>query len=138
VHFFLFDRETLANTDSASMIVTTDNRLLYARHGLFQTRDRIVAWAVHVLNFLSSPSVKLVYQAPPEALQKARKRRGKAPLPGHYEIAYRKTIQDYSKANISQKKFRHRVRYGVRGHFQRVTRGRWRGRVLWTPEPMHR
>jgi hypothetical protein len=136
IHFFLWDRETLASTDSATLIITTDNRLLHAQHGSVATRRRIFAWAVHVINFLSSPSVKLVYQAPPAPLQKASQRRGKEPLPGHYEIAYRKQLKDDSKDKISPKKFRHRVRYRVRGRFQRFTWGRWRGRVIWTPEPM--
>jgi hypothetical protein len=67
VHFCLWDRETLASTDSATLVITTDNRLLHAQHGAVATRRRIFAWAVHVINVLSSPSVKLVYQAPPEA-----------------------------------------------------------------------
>jgi hypothetical protein len=66
IHFFLYDRETLANTDSAGLIVTADNRLLYAQHGTIQTRKRILAWTVHVMNFLSSPSEKVAYQAPPD------------------------------------------------------------------------
>lgn len=66
-HFFLHDKYTLASTDSAGLIVTTDNRLLYAQHGTVETRKRMLAWAVHVMNSLSSPSVKLAYQAPPDA-----------------------------------------------------------------------
>jgi len=65
VHFFLHDKHTLASTDSTGLIITCDNRLLYAQHGTVETRKRMLAWAEHVINFLSSPSVKLVYEGQP-------------------------------------------------------------------------
>jgi hypothetical protein len=133
IHFFLYDKYTMANTDSAGLIVTTDNRLLYAQHGTVQTRKRMLAWAVHVMNFLSSPSVKLVFQEPSAALYKKRQRSGKESLPGFYEITYRRLIKDYNKNKISQKAYTHRFRYRVRGHFKRFT---WGGLVggIWCPD----
>jgi hypothetical protein len=70
VHFFLHDKHTLASTDSAGLIATCDNRLLYAQHGTVETRKRMLAWAVHVINFLSSPSVKLIFQGQSSAVKK--------------------------------------------------------------------
>ena len=133
VHFFLHDQDTLASTDSAGLIVTTDNRLLYAQHGTVETRKRMLAWAVHVINFLSSPSVKLAYQPPSAALNKKRERNGKEPLPGYYEITYRREIKDYSKDKISAKKFEHSFRYDVWGGFAHFKLGRMAGRVVWRP-----
>jgi hypothetical protein len=75
------------------------------------------------MNFLSSPSVKLVFQEPSAALNKKRQRSGKKLLPGFYEITYRRLIKDYNKDKISQKAYTHRFRYRVRGHFKRFTWG---------------
>ena len=133
IHFFLHDRYTMASTDSAGLIITTDNRLLYAQHGTVETRKRILAWAVHVINFLSSPSVKLAYQEPSAALNKKRTRNGKEPLPGFYEITYRRMIKNYSKDKISQKNYEYSFRYRVRGHFKRFTWERLMG-GLWCPD----
>jgi hypothetical protein len=48
----LHDKHTFASTDSAGLIITTDNRLLYAQHGTVETRKRMLAWVVHVINYL--------------------------------------------------------------------------------------
>jgi hypothetical protein len=127
VHFFLHDKHTLASTDSAGLIVTTDNRLLYAQHGTVQTRKRMLAWAVHVINFLSSPSVKLAFQEPSAARQKARQRSGQEPLPGWSAIQWQHQIRDYTKEKLRAKKCTHRFRYRVRGYFKHFTRGRLMG-----------
>jgi hypothetical protein len=92
----------------------------------------VTGWAVHFMNFLSSPSVKLVRQEHSEALQKKRKKSGKKPLPGWYEITYRKVIQDYTKDKIATG-IHHSFRYDVRGHFKTFTKGRMAGRVVWCP-----
>jgi hypothetical protein len=69
----------MASTDCAGLIVTTDNRLLYAQHGTVNTRKRILAWAVHMINFLNSPSVKLSFQEPSAVLNKKHERNGNGP-----------------------------------------------------------
>ncbi len=131
VHFFLYDRDTLAKTDSAGLIVTTDNRLLYAQHGTVETRKRILAWAVHVMNFLSSPSVKLSFQEPSAVLNKKRERSGQESLPGWYEVFFRKTLQEDTRHRIRQKQWSVSFRIDVRGHVRRYATGPMTGRVGW-------
>lgn len=127
--------EYFLNVHASTVVVMPDNTLRYNRLGFWRTRKRMIDWAVHAINFLSSPSVKLVREEPPAPLQKARAKAGKPPLPGWYEITYRKVINDYGKEKISTKEpaWRHSFRYDVRGHTMRFTRGRMAGRVIWCP-----
>lgn len=121
------------NTHIATLAIMKDGRLLCSKQGLWQTRKRMIDWAIHLINFLSSPSVKLVPAEHEPALQKARARRGKPPLPGWYEITYRKHIKEYTKDKFSTRRWEHSFRYDVRGHFARYTRGPMAGRVIWVP-----
>lgn len=102
------------------------------RPDILETSARLMTFTIHLINFLSSPSVKLVRQEPSAALQKQRQRRGKQPLPGWYEITYRQVIQDYTKDKIATG-VHHGFRYDVRGHFKTFTRGPMAGRVIWCP-----
>jgi hypothetical protein len=99
-----------------------------------EIRSRMVTWLIHAVNFLSSPSVKLMPVEPEKALQKARMRKGKQPLPGWYEIAYRKSVKEYTKNKFSEKQYEHSYRYDVRAHQMVFKKGRMAGRVLWCPE----
>lgn len=97
----------------------------------FTLHERITNWTIHVVNYLTSPTVQLEErQASPE-LQNKRARRGKPPLPGWYEIRYTKSRIRYE-ASVPTGN-RHSFRYDVRGHFAHYRRGRMAGRVLWIP-----
>ena len=96
--------------------------------------ERMETFAIHIINFLSSPSVKLMRAEASEALQKARLRRGKQPLPGWYEITYRHHIRESLRdKSVAETSYHHSFRYDVRGHFMRFTKGRMAGRVIWCP-----
>lgn len=121
------------NLHIATGFILKDGRLRWYTRGLKNTRMVMLSWAIHLVNFLSSPSVKMLWTEPPVALQKARTHRGKDPLPGWYEITYRKVARDYTKDKVSPQAWEHSFRYDVRGHFKRFTRGRMMGRVVWCP-----
>lgn len=121
------------NIHGISLAVQKDNTLTVTHLGDIKTRVRMANWLVHTVNFLSSPSVKLLWNPPPAALNKKREKRGNPPLPGWYEITYRKHIKEYSKAKISEKAWEHSFRYDVRGHMARFKKGRMAGRVIWIP-----
>jgi hypothetical protein len=124
--------EFFMNIHSFTLTVTRDNQLYCARHTSQQaTLIRAKQWLVHLVNFLSSPTVKLVRNQPDAALQKARQKRGKDPLPGWYEITYRRHLTEYSKGKISAQGWHHKFRYDVRGHFRRYESGPATGRVVW-------
>lgn len=132
--FFMPHPQDALALHSANLQIGTDGQLHTGRVGFWRTRMRMIDWAVHTVNFLSSPSVKLVRQEPDAALQKARARKGKPPLPGWYEIAYAKHIQDYSGRKIAEgKAWEHGYRYDVRGHFKHFAKGIMAGRVIWCP-----
>lgn len=131
---YLMPREPyLLNAHVATILVLKDGRLVQSDHGFWKTRAKMTDWAIHAINFLSSPSVKLAWNPPPEKLNQKRSRSGKVPLPGWYEITYRKTIHDYTPEKISKQLFHHSFRYDVRGHFKNFTRGPMTGRVIWCP-----
>jgi hypothetical protein len=133
VNFLMPIPDFYFNIHTATLAVLPNNTLHYTRVGHLKTRVKIIHWAVHLINFLSSPSIKMVSAQPSEKLQKARKKRGKTPLPGWYEITYRKVIKDYTKDKVSEKRWEHSFRYDVRGHFKRFNVGRMVGRVVWCP-----
>lgn len=135
VHFISPIPETPFNEDSSVLLVMKDGSLINSQHDAYQARRAIMLkFIVHVINFLSSPSVKLVPAEPAVALQKARLKKGKEPLPGWYEITYRKHVNDYTPSKISTvPQWHHGFRYDVRGHFKRFTRGPMMGRVIWCP-----
>lgn len=119
---------------SANLRIGLDGALHTSRVGFWQTRNRMIDWAIHLVNFLSSPSVKLVRAEHDAKLQRSRAKSGKPPLPGWYEITYAKHVQDYSGAKVAEgKRWEHGYRYDVRGHFKRFEQGRMAGRVLWCP-----
>lgn len=134
-HFLMPTRSYMMNIHTAAVFITKDNQLEFSKVGFWQTRRRMLDWTIHFVNFLSSPSIKLVAQEHDAALQKARRSRGLPPKPGWYEITYRKHIHDYSPDKISTKvpAWKHGYRYDVRGHFKRFERGRMSGRVIWCP-----
>lgn len=114
--------------------ILDDGRLAVSLHGhMMETRRRMRGWVIHTVNFLSSPSVKLVAREHSRELQRARAKKGKDPLPGWYEITYRRHVQEYGGAKIAVKRWEHSFRYDVRGHFKRFERGAMAGRVIWSP-----
>jgi hypothetical protein len=129
------DEEVFLQTHTAILTIMRDGtlRMFDQKNPDALVRNRMLIWMIHMINFLSSPSVKLSYRTPDLALQKARQRRGKAPLPGWYEITYRKQCGDYTKNPVTEKKWEHSFRYDVRGHFKQFQRGRMAGRVIWSP-----
>lgn len=129
------------NTYVATFAVATDGKLIRPikepaeSQGKGFTRelsDTCINWAIHTMNFLTSPSIVLDRKEPEESLQKARQKRGREPLPGWYEISYKK-------ANVAPREVnegtgsKHSFRYDVRGHMMHVKRGRMAGRVIWCP-----
>lgn len=122
------------NIHSFTMCITEDNRLATAkRFSSAATLTRATQWLVGIINFLSSPSVKLVPNTPSRELQRARAKRGKPPLEDWYEITFRKHIREYSHNKKSEKKWEHSYRYDVRGHFKTFTKGPMVGRRIWCP-----
>lgn len=126
--------EYFLNAHTVTLVITSDNQLVHSREGWWETRKRMVDWAVHTINFLTSPTVELVPFSPDAALQKARARRGKPPLPGWYEIQWRKRTREYNEERrTGEKAWEHSFRYDVRGHPMTFRRGRLAGRVIWCP-----
>jgi hypothetical protein len=120
------------NIHSFTIGVLKDNTIWCAKRTSTEAvLTKAQQWVIHLINFLSSPSVKLVPNQPDAALQKARARRGKPPLPGWYEISLRQVIKDYTKDKKSLQLWHHSFRYDVRGHFRRYTEGRLAGRCVW-------
>ena len=74
VVFFVPLADDPGNVHIASLCVAGD-KLVIDEHGKdWGTRQRMLTWLIHVVNFLSSPSVKLAQASPDAALQKARAR----------------------------------------------------------------
>lgn len=92
----------------------------------------ILNWAIHAMNFLTSPAVLLEEKKADEKLQLARARKGKQPLPGWYEIEYKTSKARYPRPERPTG-LHHGFRYDVRGHFAHFKKGRLAGRVLWIP-----
>jgi len=133
-HFMMPENsENMLNMHCSSLIINSNGSIDHSNYEIAETQQVVLRFLVHMVNFLSSPSVKLVRCEPDVALQKARQKRGKEPLPGWYEITYRKVCGDYTKGTVSQKLWEHSFRYDVRGHFKRFDKGRMAGRVLWCP-----
>ena len=123
------------NMHTLTMAILGDGRLATTNIGAQEgTRSRMRAWVIHVINFLTSPSIKLVRREHSRELQKARAKKGKPPLAGWYEITYRKHVQEYDRAKVSPKRWEHSFRYDVRGHMRMWTRGAAAGRVTWIPK----
>lgn len=93
--------------------------------------QHFVVMAVHIMNYLTSPSIILERKEVAEALQRARIKRGRLPLPGWYEIKYAKT-RNAPRPGTGQGAA-HSFRYDVRGHFKHIKIGRLAGRVVWCP-----
>ena len=110
------------NIHSFTIGVLKDNTIWCAKRTSTEAvLTKAQQWVIHLINFLSSPGVKLVARQPDAALQKARARRGKAPLPGWYEITYRSNLGEYTKDKKSTQVWHHSFRYDVRGHFNADT-----------------
>jgi hypothetical protein len=122
-HFF--------NIHAVNLVVTKDGRLINVVAAQQQVRERMRAWVLHVCNFLSSPSVKLVANGPSRELQRARQKAGKPALPGWYEITWRKLTMDYGPGKIAKGLWKHSYRYDVRAHQRLYTRGAMAGRIVW-------
>lgn len=133
VIFFVPLDDDPGNVHIASLCVAGNELIIDTRCTDWGTRQRMLTWLIHIVNFLSSPSVKLAPAQVDAALQKARIRRGKEPLPGWYEITYRKVCHDYTPGPTTSKALEHGFRYDVRGHFKRFEHGRMTGRVIWCP-----
>lgn len=100
-----------------------------------QRYKEITNWTIHVLNYLTSPSVVLELKEHSPELQKARQKKGKSPLPGWYEISYKKkTYRSSVRDDGEAPTYTHGFRYDVRGHFMTFTKGRMKGRVIWCPK----
>lgn len=128
--------ETPFNESSTTLIVMNDGSLVTKKcSDTYRPRqEALLRFVIHTINFLSSPSVKLVPAEPSPELQKARSRKGKEPLPGWYEITYRKHVNDYTKSKVSTVPIWHQsFRYDVRGNFASFTKGVLAGRVIWRP-----
>jgi hypothetical protein len=125
--------ETKFNEDSAILLILKDGTMTYSKHDAFsERREMMITFIIHVVNFLASPSVKLMPREPDVALQKARQRRGKEPLPGWYEIVYRREYTP-AKVVVNRGLYHHSFIYDVRGHFKTFTKGPMQGRVIWCP-----
>lgn len=92
-----------------------------------------IDWAIHTLNFLTSPSIILDRKEPEIALQRARAKRGREPLPGWYEITYKRAQVAVKESIPGASGIHHSFRYDVRGHMMHVKKGRLAGRVIWIP-----
>jgi hypothetical protein len=113
-------------------IVQNDEQIRRRAHVVNALLSRNIShWCIHVLNYLTSPTVLMEERHVSADLQKARARRGKEPLPGWYEIQYTKSRIRYE-ANVGAG-VKHGFRYDVRGHFMHFTKGRMAGRVIWCP-----
>jgi hypothetical protein len=131
---FLMPRpDYFLNVHMVTATVTTDNRLDFDHRGFWQTRKRMLDWTVHVINFLTSPSVVLVPNHHDPALQRARARRGKPPLPDWFELTYRRHVRMPGSDKVAQGLWKHSYRYDVRGHPMLFRRGKLAGRVIWCP-----
>ena len=128
------------NSYVSSFMVLDDGRLYEPDLDLDANTDvvdrkfstNMVTWTIHILNFLTSPSVIMEGKEAPEALQKARAKRGKEPLPGWYEITYKQ--QRYApKEEPEHTGFHQHFRYDVRGYYAHFTKGLLAGRVIWIP-----
>lgn len=94
----------------------------------------ITNWTVHILNYLTSPSIELEPKQHSLELQKSRQRKGKEPLPGWYEITYKKSHVAFRQTSQTAEGYHHSFRYDVRGHFMHFKKGRMKGRVIWCPQ----
>lgn len=100
-----------------------------------QTSTAMAHLAVNIAMFLTSPAVSLEERKPSEKLNRKRAKAGKAPLPGWYEIAYKKSRSRPAEtgSGADGPAFRHSFRYDVRGHFKHFRRGPLAGPVVWVP-----
>lgn len=134
IHFISPLSETVFNEDSTCILIMRDGTLKFGGAEAYrQHRDQMITFVIHAINYLTSPSMKLVHREPDQALQRKRQRSGKEPLPGWYEIVWRKQINDYSKKKESDIVYHHSFRYDVRGNFASYTKGPMAGRVIWRP-----
>lgn len=130
----LFDAEE--NTFCATFGINANGRLVRpASEDLQQATDvmhmRFVTMAVHIMNYLTSPSLILEHKTHDAALQRSRIKRNKPPLPDWYEIRYAKTR--HVGAGATGTGAHHAFRYDVRGHFKHIKKGLLAGRVVWCP-----
>jgi len=133
--FFIPTKDNNYYFSSSILGITSENKLQISGNTEWQVK--MTNFVVHIINFLSSPSVKLLKNSVSDNLQKARQKRGQNPLPGWYEITYRKLIHEYTSTKISEKKWEHSYRYDVRGHQKIFRKGVMAGRIVWCP-PHHR
>lgn len=133
VSFLMPIPDFFLNMDTLTLAVRKDGRLVVSLREHESARTRMRQWVIHTINFLNTPHVKLVERFPNPALQKARQKSGKTPLPGWYEIIWRHNNKDYSKGKISMRGIKHGFRYDVRAHQKLFTKGRMAGRVIWCP-----
>lgn len=86
--------------------------------------------ARNILDFLSSPSLRIDLEPGMEKINRSRRKSGKPTLTNYHIIKWSThTSQTVPTAQGSK----HRVRYDVRGHFATYTRGLLEGRRIWRP-----
>lgn len=130
---------TRPNSDLIMKFAQSDNELRRREmHSRAKTESltskQIIAWTIHMLNYLTSPSVVLERKEHSPELQKSREKKGKPLLPGWYEITYRKKNYRSVVPSSGVPGTHHSFRYDVRGHFMSFTKGRLAGRVIWCPD----
>lgn len=124
------------NTFIATFHVTLDGKLwkpaVHAMDLKTQAEHKVyVDMSIHIMNYLTSPSIMLERKEHDAALQRARIKRGRGTLKDWYEIRYSKTIAQPT--GLGPSGFHHSFRYDVRGHFAHIKKGRLAGRSIWIP-----
>jgi hypothetical protein len=124
------------NTFVASFGIDKDNKIVRPMSAHLGERSdaqhaRYVDMAIHVMNYLTSPTIVLERRQHDAALQRARQKRGRTPLPDWYEIRYAKSRHESGGGGGVGAK--HGFRYDVRGHFAHFKKGKLAGRVIWIP-----
>lgn len=113
--------------------IMSDNKMNLACDGDHSLRSQMyvstVAWAIHVLNFLNSPSVALVRKEPDARLVKKQARKGRPVSTGWYEIEWRHMKYESSAHGATGRHVG--FRFDVRGHFKHFKVGKMAGRVCW-------
>jgi hypothetical protein len=95
-------------------------------------------FAVHLINFLSSPAVTLcgIDDRGTMLRKSAMRELGVEPPSGvivPHVVEYRHVHRVAPVASPDGPRWKHRYQYDVRGHWMRFTKGRMTGRVIWCP-----
>jgi len=84
--------------------------------------------ARNILDFLSTPSIRIEPEPGMEKINRSRRKNGKPLLTNYHIIKW--STHSAQTISIGQGS-KHRVRYDVRGHFATYTRGQLAGRRIW-------